>query len=152
MVIEKKGVALIMFVSVLFLICYSANTHLNIGVYAQVLENTSDSSSNRTSSANLTDIQNVTDSNTNSAIPYVLNVTNSSDTTSEVVDQVIQAISGGQSTSLQDVLNAINATSKGNISSSSIEQVIDAASSALNNQTTSNNANNASNNITSGLP
>jgi hypothetical protein len=149
MVIEKKGVALIIFVSVLFLICYSGNTHLNIGVYAQVLENTSDSSSNRTSSANLTEIQNVTDSNTNSAIPYVLNVTNSSDTTSEVVDQVIQAVSGGQSTSLQDVLNAINATSKVNTSSSSLEQVIDSASSALNNQTP---ANNASNNVTSGLP
>jgi hypothetical protein len=149
MVIEKKGVALIIFVSVLFLICYSGNTHLNIGVYAQVLENTSDSSSNRTSSANLTEIQNVTDSNTNNAIPYVLNVTNSSDTTSEVVDQVIQAVSGGQSTSLQDVLNAINATSKVNTSSSSLEQVIDSASSALNNQTP---ANNASNNVTSGLP
>jgi hypothetical protein len=148
--IEKKcATLLIICVSILFLICYSTNTHLSIGVYAQISENTSDNSSNRTSSVNLTDVQNVTDSTTNSAIPYVLNVTNSSDSTSEVLSQVIQAISGGQSTSLQDVLNA---ASKGNSSSSSLEQVIDAASSALNKQSTRNGSSNITNNITSGLP
>ncbi len=131
MIIEKKGAALIICGSVLFLICYSENIHLNVGVYAQVSENTSGNNSNGTSSANLTDIQNVTDSNTNNLIPYVLNATNSSDTTSQVANQVIQATSGGQSTSL--------------------EQVIDAASSALNNQSSNTTANNSSN-VTSGLP
>jgi hypothetical protein len=150
MIIEKKGASLLIIcMSVLFLICYSGNTHLNVGVYAQVSENTSGNSTNRTSGANLTNIQNVTDSNTNYAIPYVLNVTNSSDTTtSQVVNQVIQAISGGQSTSLQEVLDA---ASKGNSSSSSLEQVIDAASSALNNQSSNTTANNSTN-VTPGLP
>jgi hypothetical protein len=149
MIIEKKLAALIICVPVLFLISYSGNTYLNVDVYAQVSENTSDNSSNRTSSANLTAIQNVTNSNTNSAIPYVLNVTNSSDSTAQIVNQVIQAISGGQSTSLQEVLDA---ASKGNSSSSSLEEVIDAASSALNNQSVNNSAKKTSSNITSGLP
>ena len=87
---------------------------------------------------------NVTGSNT-TAIPYVLNVTNSSNTTSQAVDQVIQAIGGGQSTSLQEVLDA---TSNGNSSSSSsLEQVIDAASSVLNNQSANISSGNTSNNL-----
>jgi hypothetical protein len=93
---------------------------------------------------------NVTGSNT-TAIPYVLNVTNSSDTSSQAVDQVIQAISGGQSTSLQQVLDAAG---NGNSSSSSLEQVIDAASSVLNNQSANLSSGNISNNmnISSDLP
>jgi len=78
----------------------------------------------------------------------VLNLTNGSDTKSQVVNQVIQAMSGGQSTSLQQVLDA---ASKGNSSSSSLEQVIDEASSALNNRSMNNGTNSTSNGM-SGLP
>jgi hypothetical protein len=147
--IAKKGVALvIMCVSMLFLICYCEKTHLNVDVYAQVSENASDNRTNRVNGDNLTEIQNNTNSNTNNAIPYVLNLTNGSDTTSQVVNQVIQAISGGQSTSLQQVLDA---ASNGNSSSTSLEQVIDAASSALNNRSTDNGTN-STNNTVSGIP
>jgi hypothetical protein len=100
--------------------------------------------------ANLAQPGNVTASNTN-AIPYVLNVTNSSNTTTQAVDQVIQAISGGQSTSLQQVLDAAG---NGN-SSSSLEQVIDAASSVLNNQSaniSNSNMTNNSLNTSSSIP
>jgi ADP-ribosylglycohydrolase len=96
--------------------------------------------------ANLSKIQNANNSNTNNAIPYVLNLTNDSDTTSQVVNQVIQAIGGGQSTSLEQVLNSV---SKGN-SSSSLEQVIDTASNALNNPTSK--PTNGSGNRVTGLP
>src|SRR5918995_2044480 len=101
-----------MFVFALILICVSENTLLNTSAYAQTLVNNSNGT-NGTLNANRAQTGNVTGSNT-TAIPYVLNVTNSSHTTSQAVDQVIQAISGGQSTSF--------------------EQVIDAASSELNNQ------------------
>jgi hypothetical protein len=99
--------------------------------------------------ANLAQPGNVTASNT-SAIPYVLNVTNSSNATTQAVDQVIQAISGGQSTSLQQVLDA---ASNGN-SSSSLEQVIDSASSVLNNQSANLSDSNMTNNTlnTSSIP
>ena len=148
MYIGKKSVVFfIVCVSLLFLICYCEKTNLGVDVYAQVSNNVSDNSTNRLQNANLTESQNVTRSNTNNAIPYVLNLTNRSDTTSQVVNQVIQAISGGQSTSLQQVLET---ASSGN-SSSSLEKVIDAASSALNNVSTSNQTNSASNS-TSGLP
>jgi hypothetical protein len=137
MAIENKGIALVLVgVSVLFLICYiSENSHLNVFVYAQVSQNISDNSTNGTSTngtfiANVTTIQTANDSNTTNVIPYVLNVTNRSDTTSQAVNQLIQAISGGQSTSL--------------------EQVIDAASSALNNRSNNNGTNNTSNNATLG--
>jgi len=151
MAIEKKGIALVLVsVSVLFLICHiSENSHLKVFVYAQVSQNTSDNSTNGTSIANVTTIQTVNDSNTTNVIPYVLNVTNRSDTTSQAVNQLIQAISGGQSTSLQQVLDA---ASKENTSSLSLEQVIDAASNALNNQSTNNGTNSTSNNATLGLP
>src|SRR3990172_5520605 len=120
-----------MFVFALVLICVSENTLLNTSAYAQTLDNNSNGSSG-TLNANMAQTGNVTGSNT-TAIPYVLNVTNSSHTTSQAIDQVIQAISGGQSTSLQEVLDA---SSNGNSSSSSssLEQVIDAASSVLNDQ------------------
>jgi hypothetical protein len=145
---EKRSVGFfIMCVSMLFLICYCEKIDLDVAVYAQVSENASDNSTNRAEGANLTETQNITNSNTNSAIPYVLNLTNGSDTTSQVVNQVIQATSGGQSTSLQKVLEA---ASKGN-SSSSLEQVIDAASSALNNMSINNETNSTSNTV-SGLP
>ena len=151
MAIENKGIALVLVgVSVLFLICYiSENSHLNVFVYAQVSQNISDNSTNGTSIANVTTIQTANDSNTTNVIPYVLNVTNRSDTTSQAVNQLIQAISGGQSTSLQQVLDA---GSNGNASSPSLEQAIDAASKALNNQSTNNGTNNTSNNATIGLP
>jgi hypothetical protein len=156
MAIENKGIALVLVgVSVLFLICYiSENSHLNVFVYAQVSQNISDNSTNGTSTngtfiANVTTIQTANDSNTTNVIPYVLNVTNRSDTTSQAVNQLIQAISGGQSTSLQQVLDA---GSNGNASSSSLEQAIDAASNALNNKSTNNGTNNTSNNATIGLP
>jgi hypothetical protein len=131
-----------MFVFALILICVSENTLLNTSAYAQTLVNNSNGT-NATLNANMAQTGNVTGSNT-TAIPYVLNVTNSSNTTSQAVDQVIQAISGGQSTSLQEVLDA---TSNGNSSSSSsLEQVIDAASSVLNNQSANISSGNKSNN------
>ena len=123
-----------LFVFALFLICVSGNALFDTSAYAQVMLNNSN--------ANLAQPGNVTASNTN-AIPYVLNVTNSSNTTTQAVDQVIQAISGGQSTSLQQVLNAAG---NGNSSSSSLEQVIDAASSVLNNQSTNLSNSNMTNN------
>ena len=132
-----------MFVFALILICVSENTLLNTSAYAQTLINNSNGT-NATLNANMAQTGNVTGSNT-TAIPYVLNVTNSSNTTSQAVDQVIQAISGGQSTSLQEVLDA---TSNGNSSSSSsLEQVIDAASSVLNNQSANISSGNTSNNL-----
>jgi hypothetical protein len=146
--IEKKDVVpVVMCVSIFFLICYCEKTDVNVDVYAQVSENASNNSTDGGNSGNLTDIQNITNSNTNNAIPYVLNLTNGSDTKSQVVNQVIQAISGGQSTSLQQVLDAAG---KGNSSSSSLEQVIDEASSALNNST--NNGTNSTSNAMSGVP
>ena len=147
--IEKKDVVpVVMCVSIFFLICYCEKTDVNVDVYAQVSENASNNNTDGGNSGNLTDIQNITNSNTNNAIPYVLNLTNGSDTKSQVVNQVIQAISGGQSTSLQQVLDAAG---KGNSSSSSLEQVIDEASSALNNRST-NNGTNSTSNAVSGLP
>jgi flagellar hook-basal body complex protein FliE len=147
--IEKKGIApVIMCVSMLFLICYCAKTDMNIDAYGQVSQYASDNNTNRGNSSNLTDIQNITNPNTNNVIPYVLNLTNGSDTKSQVVNQVIKAMSGGQSTSLQQVLDA---ASKGNSSTSSLEQVIDEASSALNNSSMINGTNSTSN-ATSGLP
>lgn len=132
-----------MFVFALILICVSENTLLNTSAYAQTLVNNSNGTSG-TLNANMAQTGNVTGSNT-TAIPYVLNVTNSSNTTSQAVDQVIQASSGGQSTSLQEVLDA---TSNGNSSSSSsLEQVIDAASSVLNNQSANLSSGNTSNNL-----
>ena len=133
-----------MFVFALILICVSENTLLNTSAYAQTLVNNSNGT-NATLNANMAQTGNVTGSNT-TAIPYVLNVTNSSNTTSQAVDQVIQAINGGQSTSLQEVLDA---TSSGNSSSSSssLEQVIDAASSVLNNQSANLSSGNTSNNL-----
>lgn len=131
-----------MFVFASILICVSENTLLNTSAYAQTLVNNSNGTSG-TLNANMTQTGNVTGSNT-SAIPYVLNVTNSSDTTSQAVDQVIQAIPGGQSTSLQQVLNA---ASNRNSSSSSLEQVIDAASSVLNNQSANLSSGNTSENL-----
>ncbi|MGB5091222.1 MAG: hypothetical protein WBN72_09795, partial [Nitrososphaeraceae archaeon] len=135
-------------VSMLFLICYCEKTDVNVDVYAQVSENASNNNTDGGNSGNLTDIQNITNSNTNNVIPYVLNLTNGSDTKSQVVNQVIQAMSGGQSTSLQQVLDAAG---KGNLSSSSPEQVVDELSSALNNRST-NNGTNSTSNATSGLP
>lgn len=131
-----------MFVFALILICVSENTLLNTSAYAQTLVNNSNGTSG-TLDANRAQTGNVTGSNT-TAIPYVLNVTNSSNTTSQAVDQVIQASSGGQSTSLQEVLDA---ASNGNSSSSSLEQVIDAASRVLNNQTANLSSGNTSNNL-----
>jgi len=125
--------------SALFVICYLGNTYSDITVYGQISQSTSD---NTSSLSNATATQNVTDSNTKNAIPYVLNVTNSSDAKSQAVDQVIQAIGGGQSTSLQEV---IDAASNGNSSSSSLEQVIDAASSVLNSQSSNISISNTSN-------
>jgi formate/nitrite transporter FocA (FNT family) len=137
-----------MFAFALILICVSENTLLNTSAYAQALVNNSNETSG-TLNSNMAQTGNVTGSNT-TAIPYVLNVTNSSDTSSQAVDQVIQAISGGQSTSLQQVLDAAG---NGN-SSSSLEQVIDAASSVLNNQSANLSSGNISNNmnISSDLP
>lgn len=131
-----------MFVFALILICVSENTLLNTSAYAQTLVNNSNGTSG-TLNANMAQTGNVTGSNT-TAIPYVLNVTNSSNTTSQAVDQVIQASSGGQSTSLQEVLDA---ASNGNSSSSSLEQVIDAASRVLNNQSSNLSSGNTSNNL-----
>lgn len=145
--IDKKTLAFAtIFASALFLICNFENIH--VGAYGQVSENISNST-NATSNGNLTETENITGSNTTNAIPYVLNITNSSDISSQAVDQVIQAISGGQSTSLQDVLDA---ASNGNSSSSSLEQVIDAASSVLNNQSANISTGNTSNNTSSDLP
>lgn len=121
-----------MFVLAMFLVYTSGYTILDTSVYAQTPVNDS----------NLTQTGNVTGANT-SAIPYVLNVTNSSDTTSQAVDQVIQAVGGGQSTSLQEVLDAAG---NGNTSNTTLEQVIDAASSALNNQSSNLSSGNTSNN------
>jgi hypothetical protein len=132
-----------MFAFALILICVSENTLLNTSAYALTLVNNSNGTS-ATLNADMAQTGNVTGSNT-TAIPYVLNVTNSSNTTSQAVDQVIQASSGGQSTSLQEVLDA---TSNGNSSSSSsLEQVIDAASSVLNNQSANISSGNTSNNL-----
>lgn len=145
--IDKKTLAAAtIFASALLLIFNSENIHFV--AYGQISENISNSTS-ATSNSNLTETENITGSNTTNAIPYVLNVTNSSDISSQAVDQVIQAISGGQSTSLQDVLDA---ASNGNSSSSSLEQVIDAASSVLNNQSANNSSGNISNNTSSDLP
>ena len=132
-----------MFVLALILICVSENTLLNTSAYAQSLVNNSNGTSG-TLNANMAQTGNVTGSNT-TAIPYVLNVTNSSNTTSQAVDQVIQASSGGQSTSLQEVLDA--ASNGNSSSSSSLEQVIDAASSVLNNQSANLSSGNTSNNL-----
>ena len=121
-----------MFVFALFLVYTSEYTTLDTNVYAQTPVNDS----------NLTQTGNVTGANT-SAIPYVLNVTNSSDITSQAVNQVIQAVGGGQSTSLQEVLDAAG---NGNTSNTTLEQVIDAASSALNNQSANLSSGNTSNN------
>ena len=121
-----------MFVFALFLVYTPEYTILDTSVYAQTPVNDS----------NLTQTGNVTGANT-SAIPYVLNVTNSSDTTSQAVNQVIQAVGGGQSTSLQEVLDAAG---NGNTSNTTLEQVIDAASSALNNQSSNLSSGNTSNN------
>ena len=130
----------------LFLICVSGNALFDTSAYAQITVDNSNATN-----ANLAQPGNVTASNTN-AIPYVLNVTNSSNTTTQAVDQVIQAISGGQSTSLQQVLDAAG---NGNSSSSSLEQVIDAASSVLNNQSaniSNSNMTNNSLNTSSSIP
>lgn len=132
-----------MFVFALILICVSENTLLNTSAYAQTLVNNSNGTSG-TLNANMAQTGNVTGSNTTS-IPYVLNVTNSTNTTSQAVDQVIQASSGGQSTSLQEVLDA--ASNGNSSSSSSLEQVIDAASSVLNNQSANLSSGNTSNNL-----
>ncbi|HXV88323.1 MAG TPA: hypothetical protein VD710_04420 [Nitrososphaeraceae archaeon] len=134
------------FASALFFIFNSENT--NFGAYGQISENISNSTS-ATSNGNFTGTENITGSNTTNAIPYVLNVTNSSDISSQAVDQVLEAINGGQSTSLQEVLDA---ASTGNSSSSSLEQVIDAASSVLNNQSANISTGNTSNNTSSDLP
>jgi hypothetical protein len=134
-----------LFVFALFLICVSGNALFDTSAYAQITVDNSNATN-----ANLAQPGNVTASNTN-AIPYVLNVTNSSNTTTQAVDQVIQAISGGQSTSLQQVLDAAG---NGN-SSSSLEQVIDAASSVLNNQSaniSNSNMTNNSLNTSSSIP
>jgi len=134
-----------LFVFALFLICVSGNALFDTSAYAQIMVDNSNATN-----ANLAQPGNVTASNTN-AIPYVLNVTNSSNTTTQAVDQVIQAISGGQSTSLQQVLDAAG---NGN-SSSSLEQVIDAASSVLNNQSanlSNSNMTNNSLNTSSSIP
>lgn len=136
-----------MLVFALIMICVSENTLLNTSAYAQTLVNNSNGTSG-TLNANMAQTGNVTGSNT-TAIPYVLNVTNSSNTASQAVDQVIRAISGGQSTSLQEVLDA---TSNGNLSSSSLEQAIDAASSVSNNQSANLSSGNTSNLNTSDFP
>lgn len=142
MKLEKKNIrVLAMGVSILFLICYCEIIDLNVEVNAQVSRNVSVNDNNRTGNANLTEIQNSNNSNTNNAIPYVLNLTNDSDTKSQVVNQVIQAISGGQSTSLDQVLNSVG---KGN-TSSPLEQVIDKVSNALNNQSSINRTNGTGN-------
>jgi hypothetical protein len=135
-----------LFVFALFLICVSGNALFDTSAYAQIMVDNLNATN-----ANLAQPGNVTASNTN-AIPYVLNVTNSSNTTTQAVDQVIQAISGGQSTSLQQVLDAAG---NGNSSSSSLEQVIDAASSVLNNQSanlSNSNMTNNSLNTSSSIP
>ena len=141
--IDTKTLAFATIFAAFFLIFNSENIHF--GTYGQVSENILNSTSN----GNLTGTENITGSNTTNAIPYVLNVTNSSDISSQAVDQVIQAISGGQSTSLQEVLDT---TSNENSSSSSLEQVIDAASSVLNNQSANISTGNTSNNTSSNLP
>lgn len=144
MKLEKRDIAVVtMGLSLLFLICYCEKIDLNVDVNAQISRNVSMNGTNPTNNANLSKIQTTSDSNPNNAIPYVLNLTNDSDTTSQVVNQVIQAISGGQSTSLEQVLNSV---SKGN-SSSSLEQVIDTASNPLNNLTGSNLTNGSGNNV-----
>ena len=151
MVIEKKSIVFV-FASafVLFLVSYLyENSHQNIILYALPLESSVNNNTNGTSTNNVTSFQNVTGSNTTNVIPYVLNVTNSSDTTAQVVTQLIQSVSGGQSTSLQEVLDA---ASSGNPSSSSFEQVIDAASNALNSKRNNNGTNNTTNNGAVGLP
>ena len=147
MKLEKKDIAVVtMGLSLLFLICYCEKIDLNVDVHAQISRNLSMNGTSPTNNVNLSKLQTSNDSNTNNAIPYVLDLTNGSDTKSQVVNQVIRAISGGQTTSLEQVLNSV---SKGN-SSSSLQQVIDTVSGALNNQT-SNNTNSTGNGVT-GLP
>jgi len=142
--LQKNDIAVVtMSVSLLFLICYCEKIDLNVDVNGQVSRNVSVNEINHTGNANLSEIQNSNNSSTNNAIPYVLNLTNDSDTKSQVVNQVIQAISGGQSTSLEQVLNSV---SKGN-SSSSLEQVIDTASNTLNNRTSNIHTNGTSNSV-----
>ena len=141
---KKEIVVITMGISLLFLICYCEKIDLNVDVNAQTSRNVSMNVTNPIDNANLSKIQNANNSNTNNAIPYVLDLTNGSDTKSQVVKQVIQAISGGQSTSLEQVLNSV---SKGN-SSSSLQQVIDTVSGALNNQTSNNHTNSTGNNVT----
>lgn len=126
-----------LFVFALLLICVSGYALFDTSAYAQIMVNNSN-----LTNASLAQPGNVTASSAN-AIPYVLNVTNSSNTTTQAVDQVIQASSGGQSTSLQQVLDAAG---NGNSSSSSLEQVIDAASSVLNNQSANLSNSNMTNN------
>lgn len=130
-----------MFVFALILICVSENTLLNTSAYAQTLVNNSNGTS-ATLNANMAQTGNVTGSNT-TAIPYVLNVTNSSNTTSQAVDQAIKATGGGQSTTLQEVLDA---ASSGN-SSSSLEQAVDSVSNVMNKQIANVSTGNASNNL-----
>ena len=125
-----------MFVFALILICVSENTLLNTSAYAQTLVN------NSNVNASMAQTGNVTGSNT-TAIPYVLNVTNSSDTTSQAVDQAIQATGGGQSTTLQEVLDS---ASRGN-SSSSLEQAVDSVSTVLNKEIANVSTGNTSNNL-----
>ena len=140
--LQKNHIAVVtMSVSLLFLICYCEKIDLNVDVNAQSSRNVSVNEINRTGNANLSEIQNSNNSNTNNAIPYVLNLTNDSDTKLQVVNQVIQAISGGQSTSFDQVLNSVG---KGN-SSSPLEQVIDKVSNALNNQSSINRTNGTGN-------
>ncbi len=140
--LQKNDIAVVtMSVSLLFLICYCEKMDLNVDVNAQSSRNVSVNEINRTGNANLIEIQNSNNSNTNNAIPYVLNLTNDSDTKSQVVNQVIQAISGGQSTSFDQVLNSVG---KGN-SSSPLEQVIDKVSNSLNNQSSINRTNGTGN-------
>jgi hypothetical protein len=126
----------IMFVFSLILICVSENTLLNTSAYAQTLVN------NSNANASMAQTGNVTGSNT-TAIPYVLNVTNSSDAASQAVDQAIQATGGGQSTTLQEVLDA---ASRGN-SSSSLEQAVDSVSTVLNKEIANVTTGNISNNL-----
>lgn len=136
-----------MFVFTLVLICVSENTLLKTSAYAQTLVNISNGTSG-TLNANMAQTGNVTGSNT-TAIPYVLNVTNSSDATSQAVDQAIKATGGGQSTALQEVLDA---ASSGN-SSYSLEQAVDSVSTVLNKQIANVSIGNTSNNLnTSDLP
>lgn len=112
MKIEKSRKFAIMVVSALFVIFYSAN-FLNSSLSAQFLQISSENNANLTSPSNFTEIRNDTESIIDNAIAYVLNVTTTSDSTSQAVDEIIQAIGGDRSTSMQQ---AIEASSKGNLS------------------------------------